>query len=311
MRHGLTNVERKGCGGHKALNAIVLPGALALTLTLAAMTPAGAQAQPNVEELLVRVGERVAEFYKRAKNVICIETSTVQPVDSSHSPEGFARTVESELHFEADSGQTPGEAAIVRKVRKVNGRAPREKDNKDRAGCTDPNPLSPEPLVFLLPAHRSEYQFRTAGMTKDRNRTALMIDFASVDRRSNPELIEDPSGHDDCFDWSGHIASRGRIWVDAGNYDVLRVERGLRGPVDVKVPALIQRRHHLASRVVIVRDDVTIRYKTVAFSDPDEVLLLPESIESLTVVRGGLESTRRNQTFSDYKRFVTGGRVLQ
>jgi hypothetical protein len=293
------------------LNAIVLPGALALALALAAMTAAGAQAQPNVEELLVRVGERVAEFYKRAKNVICIETSTVQPVDFSNSPQGFVRTVESELHFEAGSGQTPGEAAIVRKVRKVNGRAPREKDNKDRAGCTDPSLLSPEPLAFLLPAHRSKYRFRTAGMTKDRNRTALMIDFASVDRSSNPELIEDPSGHDDCFDWSGPIASRGRIWVDAGNYDVLRVDRGLGGPVDVKVPAAIQRRHQLDSWVVIVRDDVTIRYKTVAFGDPDEVLLLPESIESLTIVRGGLQSTRRNQTFSDYRRFVTGGRVLQ
>jgi hypothetical protein len=148
-------------------------------------------------------------------------------------------------------------------------------------------------------------------MTKDRNQSALMIDFASVDRRSNPELIEDPGGHDDCFDWSGHIASRGRIWVDVGNHDVLRVERSLGGPVDVKVPALIQRRYQLASSVVIARDDVTIRYKAVAFSDPEEVLLLPESIESVTVVRGGLESTRRNQTFSNYKRFVTGGRVLQ
>ena len=73
----------------------------------------------------------------------------------------------------------------------------------------------------------------------------------------------------------------------------------------------MQRRHHLAGWVVIVRDDVTIRYKTVAFSDPDEVLLVPESIDSLIVIRGGLASTRRNQTFSDYKRFVTGGRVLQ
>jgi len=291
------------------LNAVGLAGPLALAVV--AVTAAGAQTQPNVEELLVRVGERVAEFYSRAKNVICVETSIVQPVDFSNSPAGFVRTVESELHFEADSGQTPGEAAIVRRVRKVNGRTPREKDDKDRAGCTDPNPLSSEPLAFLLPAHRSEYQFRTAGIAKDRNRTALMIDFASVDRRSKPELIEDPGGHDDCFDWSGHIASRGRIWVDAENYDVLRVDRGLGGPVDVKVPELIQRRHDLASWVVIVRDDVTIRYKTVAFSDPDEVLLLPESIDSLTVVRGGLESTRRSQTFSDYQRFVTGGRVLQ
>ena len=283
----------------------------ATALTLAAMTVAGAQPQPKVEELLVRVGERVAEFYKRAKNVICIETSSVQPVDFSISPKGFARTVESELHFEADGGQTPGGVAVVRQVRKVNGRAPREKDMNDRAGCTDPSPLSPEPLAFLLDAHRAEYQFKTAGITEDRNRTALMIDFVSVNRRSNPELIEDPSGHDDCFDWSGHIASSGRIWVDAGNYDVLRVERRLGGPVDVKVPALIQRRYQLASWVGIVRDDVAIRYKSVAFSDPDEVLLLPESIESLTIVRGGLESTRRKQTFSNYKRFVTGGRVIQ
>jgi hypothetical protein len=290
---------------------MVLPAALVLALTLSAMTPAGAQTQPNVEGLLVRVGERVAEFYKRAKNVICIETSTVQPVDSSNWPEGFVRTVESELQFEAGDGQTAGEVAMVRTIRKVNGRAPREKDKKDRAGCTDPNPLSPESLAFLLPARRSEYQFRAAGVTKDRNRTALMIEFASVDRKSTPELIEDPSGHDDCFDWSGHIASKGRVWVDPTSYDVLRVERGLEGPVDVKVPALIQRRYQLSNGVVIVRDEATSRYQTVAFSDPDEVLLLPESIESLTVVRGGLQSTRRNQTFSDYKRFLTEGRILR
>ena len=114
----------------------------------------------------MRVGDRVAEFYTRAKNVICIETSTVQPVDFHNSPGGFARTVESELHVEADSGQAPGEAVIVRKVRKVNGRAPREKDKKDRAGCTDPNPLSSEPLAFLLPAHRSEYRFRMRELRK-------------------------------------------------------------------------------------------------------------------------------------------------
>lgn len=291
------------------MNAVVLPGALALAL--AAMTAAGGQVQPNVDELLVRVSERVAEFYKRAKNVVCVETSTVQPVDLNNSPQGFARTVESELRVEADGGQTPGEAAVVRRIRKVNGRAPREEDKKSRSGCTDPNPLSSEPLAFLLPAHHSEYRFRTAGTAKDRNRTALLIDFASANPRSRPELIEDPGGHDDCFDWSGHIASRGRIWVDASSYDVLRVDRGLGGPVDVKVPALIQRRHRLDGWVVIARDDVTIRYKTVAFSDPDEVLLLPESIDSFTVVRGGLQSTRRSQRFSDYKRFVTGGRVLQ
>lgn len=287
----------------------ILPCALALTLP--AMMAAAPQAQPNVEDLLVRVGERVAEFYRRATNVICIETSTVRAVDLSSSPVGFVRTVESELRVEADGGPNPGEAAIVRSVRKVNGRAPRERDKKDRAGCTDLDPMSSDALSFLLPARRSEYQFTTAGTAKDRDGPILRIDFRSVNHRSNPELIEAASGHDDCFDWSGHIASRGRIWVDARTHDVVRVERSLVGPVDVKVPALIQRRHHLDSWQVIVREDVTIRYKAVAFSDPADVLLLPESIDSVTVIRGGLQSTRRNQTFSDYKRFVTGGRVLE
>jgi hypothetical protein len=219
--------------------------------------------------------------------------------------------VESELRLEADADPGLGDAAIVRNVRKVNGRAPRDKDRKDRAGCTDPEPLFSEPLAFLLPGHRSTYEFKNAGMGKDRDRLTVMIDFASVNRRSDAALIEAASGHDDCFDWSGHLASRGRIWVDAANYDVVRLERRLPGPVDVKVPALIQRRHHLDNWVVIVRDDVTIRYGTIAFSDPEEVLLLPESIDMVTMVRGGLQSTRRNHTFSDYRRFVTGGRVVE
>jgi hypothetical protein len=62
-------VERKGCGTRKILNAAGLAGALALALIA---NTARAQAQPNVEELMARVGERVAEFYNRATNVICI-----------------------------------------------------------------------------------------------------------------------------------------------------------------------------------------------------------------------------------------------
>ena len=260
--------------------------------------------------MLALVGDRIAEFYKRAQKVICIETSRVQPIDLTFSSRGFARIVESELRVEADGGEVAGEATVMRQVRKVNGRVPREKDKNNRDGCTDPNPLSTEPLAFLLPAHRTEYEFKAAGFAKERNRPAFRIDFASVNRKSNAELIEDKLGHDDCFDWSGNIAARGRVWVDATTYDVLRVERGVGGPVDVRVPLRIQRRHNLDTRVVIMREDTTIRYRTVAFSDPDEVLLLPESIDTLSVVSGGLQSTRRSQTYSDYKRFVGDSRVV-
>jgi len=60
-----------------------------------------------------------------------------------------------------------------------------------------------------------------------------------------------------------------------------------------------------------MREDTTIRYRTVVFSDPDETLLLPESIESLSVLSGGLQSTRRSQIYSDYRRFVADSRVLE
>jgi hypothetical protein len=63
--------------------------------------------------------------------------------------------------------------------------------------------------------------------------------------------------------------------------------------------------------VVIERDDETMRYKAVAFRDPDEVMLLPESIESLIVLRGGLQSARQTEQFSDYRRFLTRGRVIK
>ena len=288
---------------------ISLAFVLLATLEAAVTMDAGEPAQLGVDELLSRVGEKIAEFYHRAQHVICLETSRVQPINLSYAPQGFARTVESELRVEADSGDTAFGAKVVREVRKVNGRVP-EKDRKKRDGCTDPNPLSTEPLEFLLPAHRSEYRFTLAGFAKDRNRPAVRIDFASVNRKSNPELIEDKEGHDDCFDWSEPVASRGRIWVDAESYDVLRVERSVAGPVGVRVPLRIQRRYNLGINVVILRDDTTIRYKKVVFSDPDESVLLPESIDTLSVVSGGLQSTRRSQVYSDYKRFVTGARIV-
>jgi hypothetical protein len=38
-------------------------------------------------------------------------------------------------------------------------------------------------------------------------------------------------------------------------------------------------------------------------------MLLPESIESVTVLRTGLQSTRRIQVFSNYRRFLTSSRI--
>lgn len=292
------------------MRAAVIAFAAACFLWLS--VSAAPQGVPDAGALLRAVGERVANYYHRAESVICTETSTVQPIDwNNWSFQGFARTVESELHVELDAaaGHALPDARVVRDIRRVNGRLPRESDQKSRNGCTDPNPLSPEPLAFLLPPLRDEYRFTSIRTGRERNRPALVIDFASADRTSRPELVEDERGHDDCFDWKGPLATRGQVWVDAQTYDVLRIDRRAAGPVDVRVPPRLQRRYNFGSSIVLDRDEVTIRFRPVAFTDPDETLLLPETIESITIVRGGLQSARRTDTFSGYRRFLTAGRV--
>jgi hypothetical protein len=49
----------------------------------------------------------------------------------------------------------------------------------------------------------------------------------------------------------------------------------------------------------------------ITFADPDETLTLPISVDSLTVVRNaGTPRVRKTQRFSNYRRFITGGRIV-
>jgi len=140
---------------------------------------------------------------------------------------------------------------------------------------------------------------------------AIQAVVLSARRASRPELIEDEYGHDDCFDWTGPVAVAGRLWIDAETHDVLRLDRHIDGPTDVRVPPRLQSKYRFPGWLTIDRDDMTLRFKPVTFSDPDETLLLPESIESLTVLRTGLQSTRRTQEFSNYRRFLPSSRIRE
>ena len=275
------------------------------------VSTAGSPNRPDLPSVVSDVGGRLADYYRHAQQLVCLERSTVMPIDSGWRADGFARTVESELRLDLDEAAAVREPRVTRDIRRVNGREPRDRDRTNRAGCTDPTPLSPEPLAFLLPEHRDEYVFTALRDVTERNRAAFAIDFSSVKSKGHPELIEDEGGHDDCFDWKGPVAVTGRVWVDANTLDVLRLERRVAGPTDLRVPVPLQRRYQFTPFLTIDRDDLTLRYKEVTFNDPDETVLLPESIESLTVFRGGLQSIRRRQVFSDYRRFLTPGRIVK
>ena len=286
-----------------------MPAALLL-----AVVTVGAQAPPDVDTLLARVSARVEQYYRRAQQIVCTEKATVQPISRDYGSTGFARITESELRVESETtadGDNPTGAKVVRTIVKVNGRPPRDKDKTNRAGCTDPNPLSTEPLAFLLPANREGYTFTSAGFGKGKDRGALMIDFVTARSKDEGKLTENKNGVEDCFSISIPSATRGRVWVDATTYDVLRMEERLAGPGDVRVGFAEQRKHNLPAFVTVERYDTTMRYKPIVFTDPDEAMLLPESIETVVIWRNGMESTRRRQDFSDYRRFLTGGRIVK
>jgi hypothetical protein len=229
----------------------------------------------------------------------------IQPLRADMTPLDVPRRLTFELRVEWDPGRAgPGGSPVPNVLRqpvRVNGRLPAGGDE----GCLDPKPVSPEPLAMLLPARLGESEFTPAGTARIDGRAALVIDY-----RGLASLPEEITWTDECVTLNLPGRSRGRIWIDAETYDVLRLDDGLVGTFSFEVPREHVRRG-AARSMVVERADSTIRYRRVAFTDPDETLLLPASIESVTVIRGGsTQRTRITQRFSDYRRFLTEGRVV-
>src|SRR5258705_231770 len=233
----------------------------------------------------------------------------IQYVSSDLSPQGFARVLEADLRVESDlvegDGDGSTETKVVRQLRKVNGHQPRAKDDQD---CLDPNPISPEPLAFLLPAQRTKYDFKLVGPGKGKDSHTLIMEFRELGS-GKPEVQERDDKREGCFSIDIPGRAKGRVWIDASTYEVLRVDQWI-GRVDFRIPDKKRRRIALDDIAVLERLDTSIRYKPVPFVDPEETVLLPESIDTLMVVRG-MQSYRMRQTFSDYRRFVTGGRLVK
>ena len=277
--------------------------AAALSLPLSARPLA---APPDVDGLLSRVAEAVMSYYARAQSILCVETVRMQSLGHDLTTDGTPpRRLDYELRTAWDSaadGDEP-DASVLRQLLKVNGRVPRP---KDEPGCMDPKAVASEPLAMFLPKAQSDYVFSIAGTTKVGGRAALMIDYKG--RQPGPMKV---TWNKDCFSVELPGRSRGRVWIDADTAEVLRLDEHLTGMFDITVP----REHRVIGgplSVVIERLDSSIRYRPVTFTDPDETLMLPASIDTVTVVRNaGIPRMRTQQVFSKYQRFVTAGRVVQ
>lgn len=282
---------------------------LSLVLWAPAVLAAGLQspgARPDLGALLERVGSAVERYFSRAQSVMCIEKVTLQSVGADLiSSQSIPRNLTYELRISwqppADGGVP--EATIQRQLLKVGGRPPRP---KDKPGCTDPKEVSPEPLAFLLPGKQRESVFTLAGSTKVSGRPAVMVDFRS--RETGPVTSKETS--EDCYSIELPGRTRGRIWIDLETSDVLRLDERLVGIYDV-TPAPTKRNRYPQTWTIERFDSSTV-YRPVTFADPPETLLLPRSVETVQVIRNsGQPRLRKVQVFSDYRRFITGGRIVE
>lgn len=280
-------------------------------LALLAGSVAAGQAveQPGLADVLERVGERVQQYFARAQSIVCIEIVGLLPVDSM-SAYSRARTVESELRLSwepTDENPVPIEAHTLRQVIKVNGHAPRK---NDRDNCTSPEQNSSEvqALSLLLPQQRHEYSFKLAGSGRVDSRAAILVDYRMVEKPTvTSELV---NGNEECVSFTVDGGMRGRIWIDAATFDVLRLDQSLIGLVDVPLPRKAANRTRWPSWTM-ERWDTSIRFKPVTFQEPHETLVLPASSTSFRITRGaGTPRLRTSTQYSNYRRFLTGARVL-
>jgi hypothetical protein len=277
--------------------------AVALSLLVAGRVAIG---QPiAADQTLGRLSDYVEQYYSRAQSVVANESVMVQQIKRDLTADGFARRLVYELRIEWDPSVTGDEspAKVTRQLLTVNGKAPREGDEPE---CTDPRSVSPEPLAFLLPDRRHKYEFTSAGVGRVDRREALMVDFRSLER-GEPQV----EWTEKCISVTVVGQARGRIWADPESAAIVRFDEQLTGMIDFPVPRKHQRVNG-EMYMTLERSHTSIRYRPVLFSDPDETLMLPSEIISSWMFRTPRSTgTRVTQSFSNYRRFVTAGRILR
>jgi hypothetical protein len=269
-------------------------------LTLAAPLP---PQRDEHESRMARVTAYVERYYRRTQSLMVDETVALEHLGPDLTASGLARRLTFELRLEWNPDGPEPRASVVRTLLKVGSREPKANAKPE---CLDPKGVSPEPLAFLLADRRERFTFRQSGAGRIGGRDAVAIEF-------RPAIKEEPviTGDKECISIDMPMRTRGRIWVETSSDAILRLDEHVVGLTDVRVPRHLQSTGGWGSMVTVERSDTSTRYQPVRFDDPDETLFLPESVDSLSVIRAsGIQRLRVRQTYRNYRRFLTAGRLL-
>jgi len=272
-------------------------GAFVAPLLIAAFHAAAPSAQSgDLVLILGGLAERTQQYYDRFISIICTETVHTQDLRFNLAPAGRPRTTIYELSVTRDSGATRENAfRVERTLQSVNGRPARK---NQRPECTDPKTGTPEPLGFLLASNQRKYRFTIADAAGGPP-GARAIDFVETP----PERVR-VNWEGNCFEAEGG-GHQGRVWFDPDSYDVFQVEVRLSKPFQIPLPDGV---FGIRPAIRVEKSEMTLRFSRVEFQQPDEVVMLPASIDTLHVLRG-VPSMRMTQTLAHYRRFLTRSEI--
>jgi hypothetical protein len=299
-----TSVCRRGARRVSLALAGLARPAPRLAVACVILTAVSAAAQSPPADPVARLGEYVQNYYSKARSVVAEETVVVQPLQSDMTAAGFARRAVYELRVEWNpDAPTPAERATA--VRTLLKEAGPPIYDKGEERCADPPLITPEPLSFLLPDNRAEWKFEIKRPDRIDGRPAITVEYSL--REPHPARVTEK----ECLftDLTGQTV--GRLWADPATAEVLRVDERLTGLVEIKVPKEWWQRGR-PREITFERLNSSVRYRRVAFTDPAEEMLLPVAIETVHVHRSdtAVSRLRITHSYANYRRFVTGSRVL-
>jgi hypothetical protein len=292
----------------RVVRALILRVAATLGAVAVAGVTHGQQkpGQAELHSLLARIAGRVEQYFARAQSIVCEEVVTIQYLSRDLTSQlTSGRRLDYELRVAWDAatdGQAP-EATTQRQLLKVDGHVPKP---KDEPRCMDPENISPEPLAFLLSAKQADYLFTPSGVRRLDGRPVVTLDA----RLRAPGKTEVKQKMDDCWSFEAPARTTLRVWVDTETSDVRRMDQTI-GRVELNLPPNPKKRDGPNS-AIIEHFDWSIRYKPVLFHEPDETVILPDSIEIMQLDRvEHAKTVRITHRFSNYRRFLTGGRLIK
>jgi hypothetical protein len=285
---------------HRPLLASVI-GALLLAVS---GTGLGQEVLFDLEASLARVGTQLERRYERSQRIVSTEMVWVRSFTHGMQSNGPARRFEFEHRVEWGTSENDGEPTVTvfRELRSLNGREPQQ---RDLDACLTPLSETEDPLSMLLPVRQKAFEFSLGELEWIDGRRVARLDYIPLE-----EGPADVSWNKDCVSLSLPGWSRGEAWVDVESGDVLRLDERLMHRFEFRRP---KDSRQARRPIALERSDVSIRYQRVAFGNPTETLMLPRSIERSWVIQGGGFVPRyyRSEQFSNHRRFVTDGRLVE